>query len=155
VEPELEGGGKAPAWLKGEGLEIWRKRAPMLRAARLLQAADELVFARYCRNFADWLDARKKLDKQGFTYEASTTHGGQLRRVDPLFMVADRLERQLLAIEDRFGMNPAERQRIMAQRAAGAGQGQLPLDDPRAGDPATPAAQASEPIRSPIGILTH
>lgn len=150
-----ESGGKAPAWLKDEGLAIWRDRAPVLRASRLLQPADELTFARYCRNFALWLKLRKELDTVGYTYEAATTNGGTLRRADPSFLIADRIERQLLAAEDRFGLNPAERQRLMVQRAAtGGGQGQLPLDDtPRAGDLATPAAAAAPPVGSPIGML--
>lgn len=150
-----ESGLKAPTWLKGEGLAIWQKRAPVLRQARLLQAADELAFARYCRNFALWLDLRKGLDKDGYTYEAATVGGGTLRRADPSFLIADRIERQLLAVEDRFGLNPAERQRIIAQRAAGAGQGGLPLEGggSRESDPATPAAAAAAPVASPIGML--
>lgn len=150
-----ESGLKAPAWLKGEGLAIWHKRAPMLRDMRMLGAADELAFARYCRNFAKWQQLRDGLDRRGYTYNAVTTNGGKLRRVDPAFMVADRLERQLLATEDRFGMNPAERQRIIAQRAAGAGQGALPFgsEGGRDNDPATPAAAAAAPVASPIGML--
>lgn len=145
--------GKPPAWLKGEGLAIWQKRAPALRAARLLQAPDELAFARYCRNFALWLKMRERLDKVGYTYDATTTNGGKLRRADPSYLISDRIERQLLAVEDRFGLNPAERQRLMVQRAAGGAQGQLPLDQPRTGEGAAPAAQAATPIRSPIGML--
>lgn len=143
-----EAGLKAPAWLKGEGLEIWAKRGPILRDMRLLTAADEPAFARYCRNFAKWQQLRGQLDRRGYTYDATTTSGGKLRRADPTFLIADRLERQLLALEDRFGMNPAERQRIMAQRAQ-PGRGELPFERP-ADDPALPAAQ---PIDSPIGAL--
>lgn len=145
----------APKWLKGQGLAIWRERAPVLRQQRLLQAADELAFARYCRNFALWMELRKNLDKVGYTYDASTTHGGTLRRADPSFLIADRLERQMLATEDRFGLNPAMRQRLIMQRAAGAGgQAQLPLDDQRkANDAAATPAEPAQPIGSPIGML--
>ena len=151
----VDEGGKAPNWLKGEGLEIWQKRAPILRAQRLLQAPDELVFARYCRNFALWLSLRDGLDKDGYTYDADTTNGGKLRRADPSFAIADRLERQLLAVEDRFGLNPSERQRIIMQRSATGPQGELPLAR-KPDDPAAAAAQAAQPpagAKSPIGIL--
>lgn len=144
---------KAPSWLKGEGLKIWDRRAPMLRAAKLLSSADELVFARYCRNFAAWLKLRAVLDRKGYTYESESNHG-KLRRADPNFLIADRLERQLLAVEDRFGMNPAERQRIMVQRAAGGGAARDLVD--RMSDEADPAATPSkpaEPIEGPIGLL--
>jgi len=152
VEAEVEGRLKAPAWLKGEALAIWEKRGPILRELRLLQASDELAFARYCRNFAKWLQLREQLDKRGYTYLATTTGGGKLRRADPAFLVADRLERQLLALEDRFGMSPSERQRIMTQRAAPT-QGNLFPGQSRPDDPAATAAPAADPVESPVGML--
>lgn len=149
-----ESGLKAPAWLKGEALEIWQRRAPMLQKARLLQAADELAFARYCRNFADWLKLRKALDTDGFTYETDSNHG-KMRRSDPNFLIADRLERQLLAIEDRFGLNPAERQRLFLARATGKGGGGLFPEEPPTParpDAAARAAPAATPS-PPAGFL--
>lgn len=160
--------GEPPAWLKKEGLAIWHRLAPTLRDAKLLTVVDVLTFARYCRNFADWLKARRKLDADGMTYEAETyvgaaTENGEqrparvtkLRRLDPLFTAADRLERQLLAAEDRFGLNPVERQRIFAARAQTGVTGDLfaPARERRDGDPATPAAEAAQPIATPIGFL--
>ncbi|WP_298698203.1 phage terminase small subunit P27 family [uncultured Brevundimonas sp.] len=146
--------GKAPSWLKDDGLKIWNDLGPKLRAARLLSVTDEAAFGRYCRNFGDWLKLRRALDKRGFSYDADTTHGGKLRRADPDFLIADRLERQLLAMEDRFGLNPAERQRIIAARA------QVPAGDlfdgepgSRPADPATTPAEAAAPIDSPTGFL--
>lgn len=155
VQPEAEvaeGRLKAPSWLKGEGLGIWEKRGPILRDMRLLGPADEPAFARYCRNFAKWLQLRAQLDRKGYTYEAVTTGGGKLRRADPAFLVADRLERQLLALEDRFGMSPSERQRIMTQRAAPS-QGTLFPGQPKGDDPAATPAEAAQPVESPLGML--
>jgi P27 family predicted phage terminase small subunit len=147
-----EGRLKAPAWLKGEALQIWEKRGPILRDMRLLGPADEPAFARYCRNFAKWLQIRAALDRRGYTYDAPMTGGGKMRRIDPAFGVADRLERQLLALEDRFGMSPSERQRIMSQRAQPA-QGNLFEPSKRPNDPAAEPTPAAEPIDSPIGLL--
>lgn len=147
-----DGKGAAPAWLTGEGLAIWKRMAPGLRSARLLQAPDELAFARYCRNFAAWLKLRKALDKDGFTYDASTTTGGTLRRADPNFLIADRLERQLLAVEDRFGLNPAERQRLIAARAQH-GTGGLFDAPPERPAGATPPAEPAKAMDAPTGFL--
>lgn len=144
--------GAAPSWLTGDGLAIWKRMAPGLRAARLLQAPDEMAFARYCRNFAAWLKLRKALDKDGFTYDASTTTGGTLRRADPNFLIADRLERQLLAVEDRFGLNPAERQRIIAARAVH-GTGGLFDQAPEKPAGATPPSEPAKPVDAPTGFL--
>ena len=153
VDDVAEGKGRAPAWLKGDGLVMWERIAPKLRAARLLQSTDELAFARYCKNFALWRKLREQLDRRGYTYDATTTTGGKLRRADPNFLIADRLERQLLAVEDRFGMNPSERQRIFAARAA-AGTGQLPFgEDRKSDDTAAKPSEPAAPMASAVGFL--
>lgn len=144
-----------PKWLKSDGLRIWKRLAPTLRAAKLLTVADAETFGRYCRNFARWLDLQKRLDEGGEFYEI-TTASGTVRRADPAFTMADRIERMLLAVEDRFGLNPAERQRIMAARSNTGVPGDLfsqPGKDRRPGDPAAQATPAAEPEESPIGLL--
>lgn len=148
----------APAWLTSDALEIWANMSPRLIGLRLLSLADVETFGRYCRNFARWLKLQAELDKDGVTYESESAHG-KLKRVNPAFMAADRLERMLLAGDDRFGLNPAERQRIMMARA-----NRPSTDDPlgvgapaprREGDPAASASQAAEPPKaSPIGALS-
>ncbi len=145
---EPVGGAKTPKFLTGAALEIWQEQAPVLRAQNMLKALDEPAFARYCRNFADWIKLRGELDVEGFTYEADTTNGGKLRRGDPRFMIADRIERQLSEGEDRFGLNPTSRQRLIMSRLGQ--QGQLPLDKP-GGDSPPPSAAT----RSPIGMLNN
>lgn len=145
----------APDWLKGEALGIYRRLGPRLRDAKLLTAADVPAFARYCKHYSRWLDLQQRLDKNGDIYEIETA-SGTVRRADPAFVMADRLDRMMLALEDRFGLNPAERQRIFAARAStgatgdlfGGGEKPAGKDDPAA--TATPAAQ---PTEGPIGLL--
>ena len=147
-----------PKWLKKEGLRIWQRLAPPLRERKLLTQADAETFARYCRNFARWLKMQTLLDSEGEAYESESQHG-KLKRVNPAFLIADRLERQLLATEDRFGLNPAERQRIFAARAAAGVPGDLfgnatqPRPDARPDDHAAQPAQPAEPEQGPIGFL--
>jgi P27 family predicted phage terminase small subunit len=82
----------------------------------LITSVDVTTFARYCRNFARWLKMQRTLDDNTETYRVETA-SGVVHRARPEFLIADRLERQLMSAEDRFGLNPAERQRIMAARA--------------------------------------
>lgn len=149
------GGIAPPAWLKDAGRKVWDRLAPTLRAAKLLTAADVETFGRYCRNFARWLKMQRLIDKEGEAYE-SESQWGKLKRVNPAFLIADRLERQLLAAEDRFGLNPAERQRIFAARAQTGVPGDLFSDktsERRPDDPAAKPVDAAQPIESPIGLL--
>jgi P27 family predicted phage terminase small subunit len=157
-----------PAWLKGDGVAIWRKLSPALAQAKLLSAADAATFARYCRNFARWLKLQHQLDAEGETYETETYlnagEGGagegekrtaKLKRAHPAFLIADRIERQLLAAEDRFGLNPAERQRIFAARLQTGVTGDLftqPGETKRR-DPAAQPTPPARPIEDPVGLL--
>lgn len=138
----------------GGGLEIWNRLAPRLVTLKLLTPADVETFARYCRNFARWLNMNELIDKGGEVYE-SESQWGKLRRVNPAYLVADRLERQLLAAENNFGLNPAERQRIFAARAQSADPAARDLfggeDGKRqstdtAAKPAEPAAASEHPV---------
>ena len=108
----------APAWLKGEGLKVWNRLVPQLIAQKLLTRIDAETFGRYCKNFARWLKMQKVLDNEGETYESESPHGSY-KRAHPAYMIADRLEKQLASAEANFGLNPAERQRLFAARAAG------------------------------------
>jgi len=154
IQGVVIGGVKAPDWLTADGLKIWNDRAEVLVQAKLLTEADTAAFARYCRNFARWLKAVAQLDKEGETYESESAHG-KLRRAHPAFLIADRLERQLLAAEDRFGLNPAERQRIMAARMNTGASGDLFPAPKREDDPAAKPTQAAKPAPSagPVGFL--
>ncbi|MEQ1901877.1 MAG: phage terminase small subunit P27 family [Devosia sp.] len=140
-----------PAWLKDEGLAIWKKLAPMLVQMRILTRIDAWTFARYCRNFARWLEMNKRLDDVGEIYEIETD-SGTVRRSDPSFIMADRLERQLIAAEANFGLNPAERQRLFAARAALGAQGTL-FDTPAGKGEAPTAPAPAVSGSSPVGLL--
>lgn len=159
AEPIAPGAaGEPPKWLVGEGRKVWDRLSPTLRAVKLLSDADVPAFARYCRHFARWIDLQQRLDKHGDIYEIETA-SGKVRRADPAFMMADRLDRMMLAFEDRFGLNPAERQRIMVSRAAtgahdlfsAAGGGKE--TERRADDAAATATAAALPEKSPVGML--
>lgn len=144
----------APKWLDGAGLEIWNSKAETLAAAKLLTAADAIAFARYCKNLARWLKMQAALDKDGEIYTVKTA-SGTVHRPRPEFLIGDRLERQLLAAEDRFGLNPAERQRIFAARAASSAPGDLfgDANAVREGDPAAKPVEAAKPLEGPVGLL--
>lgn len=107
----------APAELKGDALVIWNTLAPDLRALNFLRDIDRMPFMRYCEHMAHWIKLTKNIAEKGESYETDSNHGSMLR-INPSFLVRERVERHLIALEDRFGMNTAYRQQIL-QRMAG------------------------------------
>ncbi|RZJ19113.1 MAG: phage terminase small subunit P27 family [Brevundimonas sp.] len=150
VQPARPGAVQPPTWLKGDGLKVWDRLSPRLELLKLLTPVDAEAFGRYCRNFARWLKMQERLDTEGEIYEIVTA-SGTVRRPDPAYMIGDRLERQLISAEDRFGLNPAERQRLFASRATTPDPaGDLFGSRPEPGSSKTDEAEA--PART-IGLL--
>ena len=144
-----------PKWLQKEGLAIWKRIAPRLVSLKLLTQTDADTFARYCRNYARWLKMQNRLDKMGEIYEIETA-SGKVRRADPAYVIGDRLERQLVSAEAVFGLNPAERQRIFAARAAKTTDpGDLFKDQPMPNQPAQHIRNQPKPAPAdkPVGFL--
>jgi P27 family predicted phage terminase small subunit len=122
-----------PSFLEGDALKVWHLTAPVLQGLKLLTDADVNEFGRYCEQFARWIRAARQVKEEGETYTVESNHGKYIRD-HPAVRRMNQLEIILLRIEDRFGMNPAERQRIFAARAAGAPTGAadgLPLEGGR------------------------
>ncbi len=148
----LVGGVAPPASVKGFALELWNKLAPTLMLAKLLSPADVQAFARYCRLSARWEEAERTIDDEGLTYESESAHG-KLKRAHPAAMLSMRYSRELLTLETQFGLLPAERQRIMANRAQTGVSGDLFAATAKAEPTETPPAPTVQPLRSPVGML--
>lgn len=146
-EASLLGSGKSeiqpPEWLNDDGLKVWAEIAPRLAAMNILKTIDANTFARYCQIFGRWVKLEKTLDEDGTTYESKSPHGSYVRS-HPAFMQASRLNRELMMLEQNFALNPADRQRLFAARAA-AGNAPGLFDQP--------PGQTPENSGSPIGFL--
>lgn len=149
----------APAWLNADGMEVWNRLAARLATMRILQSVDAEAFGRYCQNFGRWVKLQKRLDIEGETYTSESPHGTYVRS-HPAFMISDRLDRALERAEANFALNPADRQRLFAARAAaagaGAGSGDL-FGHPSAGGPAKPDGSTDAPAAPtrPVGFLNN
>ena len=111
-----------PRTLNRDERRVWDKIAPELLRVNLVRATDFEALARYCYNLEVWWKWSRKIRKEGSTYESESKHG-RMKRLHPLFHATMRLEQALVQIEDRFGLTPAARQRLLLQMA-----GQVPSD---------------------------
>lgn len=142
-QPALKLG--VPCHLTAAGKRIWSDLAPKLTRINLLRETDLQSFSRYCDMLSEYWKVTRELRRKHYTYEAETTIGGKLLRLNPLFMVQSRLARQLDSMEDRFGLTPRARQEVlfrMSQQNPG-----LPFDKP-SDDKPTPSA-------GPTAFLTN
>jgi len=137
-----------PKELKAGARQLWEKQAPELVRLRFLRPSDAQAFARYCEHLVSWWTLTQKLKKEGWTYTSQSQHG-ELKRVNPTFLVRDRVEGRLQELEDRFGLNARARQELLKSLAHAPGTLPLPEPEARQPEPETPPA----PEQSPIGFL--
>lgn len=115
---------EAPSWLTETGKEVWRRLAPDLRQLKFLRRTDGAAFARYCDLYADWIDVVTRLRRLAeletrpdgaMVYETDSAHG-MMRRVEPLFKEKLALNKELVRLEQDFGLNPAARYSLWGQQ---------------------------------------
>lgn len=133
--------------VKGDALEFWHTLAPELERLNFLRATDRNAFSRYCVDAVRYWDVTKKLETAGYVYTTVSAHG-TMERVNPLFVVQERLAKRLESLEAQFGLTPAARQQVMLRIMQATAQ--LPLFTPTGTDAAAPPAT---PPPSPIGFL--
>jgi P27 family predicted phage terminase small subunit len=133
--------------LKQSALHVWRALAPELERLNFLRPTDANAFSRYCQTVARYWQVSEDLDREGETYTTDSAHGS-MKRINPLFIIQERLSRRLTELEDRFGLTPAARQQIMLRLAQQ--QPSLPLAP---GAAATPTDPPPPTDAGPIGIL--
>ncbi len=144
----------APEWRKAEARDRWGKLAPELARLHLLSRPDVHTFARYCELFGLGLTAQRALAGGDLVVTTQSEHV-TMDRLNKNLQAMLLLETRLVDLEDRFGLNPANRQRIYALRA-GAGAAGAAGPAPGLFDNAAPSIpQAPAPPASPIGMLSR
>lgn len=145
---------------------IYARVVDDLVSRRIARAADLDGYGRWATYLSRWITLNRKLKPGAEAYETESKHGKMLRK-HPHFAAMIDLERVMMALEDRLGLNPAARQNIIRGIAALAGSqfaGDLFTEDERTNSqpgemPAQSDQNAAEqppappPERSPLGFL--
>lgn len=150
----------APADLDEDARLIWDEIAPELIRLKFLRLTDVPAFKRYCMRLAQFWKNATALKAMDTVYQTETPHG-KMYRSHPLFMQQLLIEKRLVDFEDRFGLNPIARQRIVLNAASRAPM--LPgLDRPTRSQgkdgsadagPGAETAPAATPQARAIGFL--
>lgn len=104
---------KPPGWLKGKGRTVWNTVLPILVNCRVMSEVDLLSFARYCDIFDEWFKLRAHIKKYGTTLPIADADGRIVKVVEkPEFKQYRTLNRDILRMEQEFGLTPAARSRV-------------------------------------------
>lgn len=141
-----------------EALSIWRELEPDLARLHLLERLDRHAFAMYCVHMADWIAATRDIQKRGQWRNVRNVNGDLMPRLNPMVKVREIAERHILDIGSRFGLDPANRYKLLRDQAAAPAPSGGLFDRPQsqqgegqAQPQATPVSQAELP--SALGLM--
>lgn len=111
---------KPPQWLKGRSHQVWELLAPILARMKVLSSADAHALALLCDAYAEYLDARDVVRKDGATYEsrhfqmdeAGHTVEKVMIRPRPEVAMAQDAWKRVRQMMQEFGLTPSSRSRI-------------------------------------------
>lgn len=137
-----------------EALAIWRELETDLRRLRLLDRLDRHTFAMYCVHMADWITATRDIQKRGHWKNVKNVNGDLMPRLNPMVKVREIAERHILEIGARFGLDPANRYKLLRDQAAAP----MPNPDlfnrtPAGVDETQAAANSDDEPPNPLGLM--
>lgn len=93
---------RPPTWLCREAAAEWRRVVPGLQRLDLLKEEDRAALAAYCETWAIFVDATRRVRREGLTIEAKQ---GTLPH--PAVGIARQAGRELRAWAAHFGLTPS------------------------------------------------
>ena len=100
-----------PRFVVGEARKEWRRVSRLLFAMGVLSEIDRSALAAYCQAWAQWVDAEQKLAKTGMLVSVEG-----VVRISPTWQAANQSREQMRAYLTEFGMTPASRARVRANK---------------------------------------
>ncbi|MEJ2202936.1 MAG: phage terminase small subunit P27 family [Gemmatimonadota bacterium] len=119
-EPRPEAGAPpVPQGLSAEAAGVWEEIVPMLEAAGMLSVVDGRALGRYCEMVTVYDDLLAFLRKSGHAHPVKDRQGNVVGvKPYPQLRLALQVSEHLLRLEQRFGMTPAARARLVAEPQA-------------------------------------
>ncbi len=117
-EPQFPAAGLAcPRWLPREARKEWRRVARLLKAQRVVTAADRGALSAYCLSYARWQEAESALDRGGLTQTIPVCNRkgevvGEKQIARPEVSIAQQYQRLMTAAASKLGMDPSSRSKV-------------------------------------------
>lgn len=123
-EPE-KGIPEPPEWLNDNAKKAFIELAKITSGMNVLTLADSASLAMICDAYADYLEAKQLVDDNGMTYKFTNREGQEVIKMNPATTIkADAWRRVMIGL-GKFGLSPAEREKISIQKT----KGKNPFDD--------------------------
>lgn len=143
AEPAASGGAPpAPRHLCKEARAEWDRLSRQLDRLGLLVANDLAAFAAYCELYAEWVKAKRVIQRKGMTY---TVNG--IVRMRPEVKITRDAVKEMRQYGNQFGLSPSARAKVASAIVNNPNQPLLPGLPPPAEDPAKP-----QPPTLPPGV---
>jgi P27 family predicted phage terminase small subunit len=116
-EPKALGMPRKPLYVNFSELasRCWDEMMVQLEGTGVLSRTDTNQLARYCLIYAEWIELRYLIEKEGSVYQGVDESGRPVEMVRAAAKHASRLAMQLTAIEREFGLTPSARTAIKAE----------------------------------------
>ena len=101
-----------PSHLDAEARREWKRISVELARLGLVSKIDRAVLALYCQTWSDWTQAREELKGHGRTVKSP--NGYEIP--SPHLTIANAAGKELRALAAEFGMSPASRTRVKAEK---------------------------------------
>ena len=90
----------------------WYKIAPILKDIGVLSEIDVMALAAYCQVYSRWIEAEENVRKLGMIIKTKTGYPV----INPYLAVANTCLKQMRGYLSEFGMTPASRSRVTADK---------------------------------------
>lgn len=99
----------------------WDELVPRLMEAGILSRTDADTLARYCLLWAEWIELRWQIEREGSTYQSINSEGRPVQLITAAAQQARAITPQLMTIEREFGMTPSARSQVAVVPKGGSG----------------------------------
>lgn len=107
-----EGRPECPDWLDDIAKDEWGKVVSELEAKGMLMKIDRFLVAAYCEYFSEWWILRKKIKKDGRTYDSSKVEGQKMMRPNPDIKIANDAFKNARQLITDLSLSPSARARL-------------------------------------------
>ncbi len=104
-----------PDHLSDEAKREWERAGQLLLDLGVVSELDRGAFAAYCQAWGRWVEAEEALKRYGVVVKSPNEYPMQ----SPFLAIANKALEQMRVFLIEFGMSPASRTRVRAERAAG------------------------------------